>query len=297
MKIRFPKALVAIAAACGLAAAPASAQPRDADPALWVMRDADTTIYLFGTVHLLPKDLAWFDEAIADAFNASDELKLEILPVDNPASLGPLVMKFALDPNGRNMAQRLSKDDHAAYVKALNEIGLPADQLEPFEPWFVTLQAVALMYAKAGYDPALGGEQILTQAARKAGKTITAFETPEQQFAMLDATPETEQLIGVRDLASRRGESLLVMSKIIEQWARGDAKEAGHLMNKEMKQTPETARILLTERNVRWAAALKDRLSRPGTVFVAVGAGHLTGKNSVQNLLASKGIKVDRVRY
>ncbi len=297
MKIRFPKALVAIAAACGLAAVPASAQPRDADPALWVMRDADTTIYLFGTVHLLPQDLAWFDEAIVDAFNASDELKLEILPVDNPASLGPLVMKFALDPKGRNMAQRLSKDDHAAYVKALNEIGLPADQLEPFEPWFVTLQAVALMYAKAGYDPALGGEQILTAAARKAGKTITAFETPEQQFAMLDATPEAEQLIGVRDLASRRGESLLVMSKIIEQWARGDAKEAGHLMNKEMKQTPETARILLTERNVRWAAALKDRLSRPGTVFVAVGAGHLTGKNSVQNLLASKGIKVDRVRY
>lgn len=68
-------------------------------------------------------------------------------------------------------------------------------------------------------------------------------------------------------------------------------------MNEEMKQTPETARILLTERNVRWAAELKDRLSRPGVVFVAVGAGHLTGENSVQNLLTKHGIKVERVRY
>ena len=297
MKIRLKKSLVAIAAACGLAATPAFAKPVDADPALWVMRDADTTIYLFGTVHLLPKNLSWFDEGIADAFKASDELKLELLPVDNPASLGPLVMKYAMDPNGRTMAQRLSKEDHASYVKALSEIGLPADQLEPFEPWFIGLQAVALMYAKAGYDPTSGGEQILTAAARKAGKTITAFETPEQQFAMLDATPEAEQLVGVRDLTKRREEALLVISKMIEQWARGDAEGTGRLMNEEMKQTPETARILLTERNVRWAAELKDRLSRPGVVFVAVGAGHLTGDNSVQNLLTKHGIKVERVRY
>lgn len=297
MKIRLKKSLVAIAVACGLAAAPAFAKPVDADPALWVMRDADTTIYLFGTVHLLPKHLSWFDEGIADAFKASDELKLELLPVDNPASLGPLVMKYAMDPKGRTMAQRLSKEDHASYVKALSEIGLAADQLEPFEPWFIGLQAVALMYAKAGYDPTSGGEQILTEAARKAGKTITAFETPEQQFAMLDATPEAEQLVGVRDLSKRREEALLLISKMIEQWARGDTEGTGRLMNEEMKQTPETARILLTERNVRWAAELKDRLSRPGVVFVAVGAGHLTGENSVQNLLTKHGIKVERVRY
>jgi uncharacterized protein YbaP (TraB family) len=297
MKIRLPKSFIAIAAACGFMSSPALAEPKDADPALWVMRDADTTIYLFGTVHLLPKGLVWFDEAIADAFNASDELKLELLPIDNPASLGPLVMKYAMDPNGRTMSQRLSKEDHTSYVKALTEIGLPADQLESLEPWFIGLQAVSLMYVKAGYDPSLGGEQILTQAARNAGKTITAFETPEQQFAMLDATPETEQLVGVRNLASRREEGLSLISKMIEQWARGDSEETGRLINEEMKQTPETARVLLTERNVRWAAELKDRLASPGVVFVAVGAGHLTGENSVQNLLSKKGLKVDRVAY
>jgi hypothetical protein len=261
------------------------------------MRDADTTVYLFGTVHFLPKDLAWFDEAVADAFAASDELRMELLPVDDPASLGPLILKLAVDPKGRTMAQRMSPEDHAAYVKAMKDLGLPAAQLEPLEPWFIGVQAVSLMYVKAGYDPKSGAEEVLTQAARKAGKTITAFETPEQQFAMLDSTPEAEQLIGVRDLANGQDEALKMFSTLLGHWARGEAEETGRLMNEEMKETPETARILLTDRNARWAADLKARMDRPGVVFVAVGAGHLTGKDSVQDLLARDGLKVERILY
>lgn len=291
--------LAALAGALALAA-PAfadTAKPRDADPALWVMRDADTTVYLFGTVHFLPKDLAWFDEAVADAFAASDELRMELLPVDDPASLGPLILKLAVDPKGRTMAQRMSPEDHAAYVKAMKDLGLPAAQLEPLEPWFIGVQAVSLMYVKAGYDPKSGAEEVLTQAARKAGKTITAFETPEQQFAMLDSTPEAEQLIGVRDLANGQEEALKMFSTLLGHWARGEAEETGRLMNEEMKETPETARILLTDRNARWAADLKARMDRPGVVFVAVGAGHLTGKDSVQDLLARDGLRVERILY
>jgi uncharacterized protein YbaP (TraB family) len=291
--------LAALAGALALAAPAFADAPkaRDADPALWVVRDADTTVYLFGTVHLLPKDLAWFDEAVADAFNASDELRMELLPVDDPASLAPLIMKLAVDPQGRTMAQRLTPEDHAAYVKAMNEVGLPAGQLEPLEPWFISVQAAAVMYMKAGMDPKSGSEEVLTQAARKSGKRITAFETPEQQFSMLDSTPEAEQLRGIRDIAYRRDESLAMMTRLIDHWTRGEADETGRLMNEEMKSTPETARILLTERNARWAKDLKARMDSPGVVFVAVGAGHLAGKDSVQDLLARDGLKVERVLY
>ena len=150
---------------------------------------------------------------------------------------------------------------------------------------------------KAGLDPKSGAEEVLTQAARKAGKSITAFETPEQQFTMLDSTPEAEQLAGVRDLAHRREEGLAMMSKMIDHWTRGESEETGRLMNEDMKDTPETARILLTERNARWAKDLKARMDQPGVVFVAVGAGHLTGENSVQALLERDGLKVERVAY
>lgn len=297
MKRKLVSRLAALVAALGLAASPALGAPRDGDPALWVVRDADTTIYLFGTVHALPKDIAWFDEAVATAFKASGELKMELLPVEDPASLGPIIMKLAVDPNGRTMAQRLAPEDHAAYVRVLREIGLPAEQLEPLEPWFVAIQATVLMSMKAGIDPKYGAETVLTEAARKAGKTITAFETPEQQFAILDAIPEAEQLAGIRDLVHRRDEGMKMMSQLIDHWARGEAEEAGRLMNDEMKETPEMSRLLLTERNLRWAADLKTRLYRPGVVFVAVGAGHLTGEGSVQSLLQKEGLTVERIVY
>jgi len=294
----FSRSLMSLAAALSLVAAPAFAAPsRDADPALWVMRDADTTVYLFGTVHLLPAGLSWFDDAVAKAFDASDELQMEILPVEDPASLAPLIMKLAVDPKGRTMAQRLSSDDHAAYRNALIHIGLPADQLEPLEPWFVALQASVLLYVKAGFDQKLGADEILTQAAKKAGKKLTAFETPEEQFSILDSTPEAEQLIGIRDLTYKSDQQMALLDKVLDHWAQGKAEEAGQLLNEEMKSTPETVRLLLTERNARWAKQLQVRMAQPGTVFVAVGAGHLAGANSVQDYLTRAGFKIERISY
>ena len=287
-----------LAAALSLVAAPALAAPsRDADPALWVMRDADTTVYLFGTVHLLPAGLTWFDDAVAKAFDASDELQMEILPIQDPASLAPLIMKLAVDPKGRTMAQRLSPQDHEAYRKALIQIGLPVDQLEPMEPWFVALQASSLLYRKAGYDPQLGAEKVLIEAAKKAGKKLTAFETPEEQFSILDSTPEAEQLIGIRDLTYKSDQQMALLNKILDHWAQGKAEEAGQLLNEEMKSTPETVRLLLTDRNARWAKQLQARMAQPGTVFVAVGAGHLAGANSVQDYLTRAGFKIERLSY
>lgn len=293
------RVLTALAVALALAA-PALAEaprPHDADPALWVVRDADTTVYLFGTVHFLPKDTVWFDDAVADAFNASDELRMEILPVEDPSALAPLILKLAVDPKGRTMAQRLSPQDHAAYVKALAEIGLPAAPLEPLEPWFVAVQAASVMYMKSGLDPKTGAEEVLTEAARRSGKAITAFETPEQQFAMLDSTPETEQVQGVLDFAHHREESVALMMQMVGHWARGEADETGRLMNEDMKDAPETSRILLKERNARWAADLKQRMERPGVVFVAVGAGHLAGQDNLRDFLGKEGLKVERVPY
>ena len=47
--------LSAALAACG-SAAPAAPE---AKPAMWKLSDPDTTIYLFGTLHVQPSDLKW----------------------------------------------------------------------------------------------------------------------------------------------------------------------------------------------------------------------------------------------
>ena len=96
-------ALAQAPAPAGRRAAPAAAPLPDADPALWVVRDADTTIYLFGTFHLLD-GRPWFNDEVKTAFDASDELVMEAILPEDPAALQPMVLRYAIDPSGRTLS-------------------------------------------------------------------------------------------------------------------------------------------------------------------------------------------------
>src|SRR6476659_80940 len=80
-------------------AAPAAALP-DAEPAMWVVKDKDTTIYLFGTFHALDGKHAWFNDEVKQAFDASDDVVLEIITPDDPAQMLPSLKRFAFTPPG-----------------------------------------------------------------------------------------------------------------------------------------------------------------------------------------------------
>ncbi len=278
------------------APAPATAVV-DADPALWVVRDEDTTIYLFGTVHLLRPDMGWFDEAILEAFDASEELRLEVLLPEDPSYLARHALELARDPPGASLTDRLSSHQREIFLEAVQRMGLPVEQLEPFEPWFVSLQLAQLVALASGLDAAHGAEVVLTRAALAAGKSITAFETPEEQVAFLDGTPESEQIEGLIGVLEDPARAIAMVRELVDSWAAGNPERTGELLQEETRDAPNTRRIMLTERNHRWAQYIAQRLAQPGTVFVAVGAGHLAGPESVQDMLATLGISITRVAY
>jgi uncharacterized protein YbaP (TraB family) len=285
----------ALAAEPVAAAAPAAL--RDVDPALWVVKDKDTTIYLFGTVHLLKPGLSWFDDGVKSAFDKSDELRIEVVLPDDPASMAPLVLGKAVDQTGKTMSSRLNETQRATYTEGMKKLGLDPAQLEPFEPWFIGLQATMLMIGKAGYQPNSGAEEVLKTAAKSANKPIKGLETVEEQMGFLDGAPETEQIVSLMTIVEKPEEGMKSFDAIVESWGKGDIKKAGALLNEGMKLTPGTAQILLYGRNERWAEWIDNRLDQPGTVFVAVGAGHLAGKNSVQHYLGKRKLKAVRVKY
>ena len=86
------------------------------------------------------------------------------------------------------------------------------------------------------------------------------------------------------------------MGRMVDSWAKGDPAGLAKEMNDSLKDSPEVARVLLYQRNARWAGWIRQRMARPGTVFVAVGAGHLAGADSVQSMLSKRGLKVTRVQ-
>jgi len=288
--------LLTVALAASTAPA-AESMPADADPALWVVKDADTTLYLFGTVHLLRPGMSWFDEAVAEAFHASDELRMEVVLPENPLDLAPAVMQLAQYPPGRTLSGSLSESQRRAFQEGAARMGLPVEMLESFEPWFVSLQLAQLVALAAGLDPAHGAEALLAEAARASGKKISAFETAEQQMQFIDGTPEAEQIHGLLQVLEDPARAVADTNALLASWAAGDPEATGRLLQEETEGSPETRRALLTDRNRRWADYIAQRLDEPGSVFIAVGAGHLAGADSVQDFLRGRGITVERIVY
>ena len=277
-------------------AATTAAATVDADPALWVIKRGNATVYLFGTVHVLKPGLSWFDEEVKAAFDRSDRLILELPDVDEAASQ-PLVLKLATDTSGVPLTQKLPAADRAAYEKALAGLGIPTAAFDKFEPWFAAINLGLIPLLKLGYDPNSGAEKTLLAAAKKVHKPVAGFESLEQQLGYFDTMPERLQVkyLGetVKDLP-KAGETIDTM---VAQWAKGDPDGLDKTLNEGLNAQPELAKLLLADRNKRWAVVIDDLLSRPGTTFVAVGAGHLAGKDSVQNQLKRYGITATRVNY
>ena len=266
-----------------------------AEPALWKIQDADSTIYLFGTIHVLKPSTVWRSPRIDKALKDSGDLTLEIVGADDPAVMQPLVLKYGLDPN-----QPLSgKIDAAAFQKAsalAQAGGVPPQLLNAMRPWLAAVQLSLIPVVKAGYDPKSGVEPILAAEVKAAGKPESAFETPEQQirfFADLPVKTEVEFLSSTLDEAD---EGVDKIDKMVAAWAAGDIAALETEFVTEMKgQYPELYDLLITKRNQNWAGQLKTKLAGKGVSFVAVGSGHLVGPDSVQVQLSKLGVKAERV--
>jgi len=281
--------------ACGQATAPA-AQLQDADPALWVVKDKDTTVYLFGTIHMLKPGLSWFDEAVKTAFDRSGELVLEMVKPSD-AEMQQLVMTQGVNPTGPTLTEQLPADKRAAYIKALTDNGLPAGAFDRLKPWLAGMTLSLIPIQKAGYDPEQGPETVLAAAAKAAGKPVIGLETPAQQigyFGSLSQGAQMQFLGATLDELPKTSETL---GRMVDGWSRGDPAVVATIMNDALKESPEVEKVLLVDRNVRWAEWIKARMAKPGTVFVAVGAGHLAGPASVQAQLAKLKVKSERVAY
>ncbi|MEO1048523.1 MAG: TraB/GumN family protein [Pseudomonadota bacterium] len=285
-----------------LAASPSIAQdqsqetePEAAGPALWKVADEDTTIYLFGTVHALPDDVEWYDEDISEALASSDTLVTEIsLEAGGDAAAQQVMMEKALLTDGTTLRSLLSEEQTAAYESALSDLGLPAAAFDQFEPWLASITLTMLPLLKEGYSPESGVEKVLVG---KAGNiTKDALETTEFQVNVFDSLPQDKQITLLMETVEGVDEIKPLIDAMVAEWIEGDADALAELMNEGLTD-PQLAEVLLYSRNANWAEWIDQRLdSTPGTVFIAVGAGHLAGEKSVQDLLEDRDIEVERLQ-
>lgn len=266
-----------------------------AEPALWVVQDEDSTIYLVGTVHLLKPETVWRTPKIEKAIADSKELWLEIVEVDDPAAMAPLMQKYGLDP-AKPLSSKLTPAQNAKLQATAAKYGMSAANLEVFRPWLAALVLTVAPLQAAGYDQNAAVDKLIKAQAVKEGDAVKAFETVEQQVRFFAELPEADQIAFLEQALDDADRGADLLDRLAAAWAAGDVETLGELMNTEMKEaSPALYDRLLTQRNIRWADQIQIMLKGSGTHLVAVGGGHLAGPDSVQAQLAKRGVKAERL--
>ncbi len=273
------------------------ALPALATPALWEAHSGHSTMYLFGTVHLLPGHTGWRSPVLDKALADSGTLYIEITD-DDPVHVQLLVLKYGTDLQ-QPLSSRLNPGDRNRLQRAVRIAALPGGEalLEPMKPWLAALTLSMAPLLKAGLDPKSGVDKQLKAQFEAAGKPVRGLETSEEQIRFFaDMKPKT-QLAFLRSVLKDYGQQMTELRQLVAQWDRGDVAAIDRTADLKMRKTsPAIYQRLIAQRNRRWGTKLADIMRTPGTYFVAVGAAHLAGPDSVQKQLRSRGIQVRRVQ-
>lgn len=273
--------------------APATVE-KPAHPALWKVADADTTIYLFGTIHLLPEGIDWYKGAVAQAFEKADLLVTEIPETPDDVSAA-MLLKHGTLPPGQTMRAGMTDSERASYEAAMLKSGLPPTAFDRYKPWFAAVVLATLPLQREGFNLANGVEHQLDTRNKALGRDRIGLETLDYQLSIFNSFGPEVQKHYLFEVIKAEPTIKDDVAKMIAAWAKGDAAELAALLNAE-EEDPAMYQALLTNRNKAWAQWIGQRLDQPGTVFIAVGAGHLGGKDSVQDILAQQGHQAARVQ-
>lgn len=300
--------LVALLASAATAVFAATASAQTPGLPMWVIKDADSTIYMTGTVHMLPQGLKWDSEKLTQAMKDSTELWLELPmgsdPMKTAMAMAPTLMKYALS-TGKPLSSLLTPEEKAALDAKIKKSDLPPETsmvVNMMKPWYATLLVGISPLMAAGFDPEAGIDVKIAKMAETEGDAIKGFESFEDQIKILSAGTEEQQLEGLRqalkqtdaevEAATKRGEVAFTA------WANGDldtlAAYFADAVNTAELGDSKTIDALLKNRNENWAGQIETMLKGSGTHFIAVGAGHLVGPDSVQERLKLRGISTSR---
>ena len=272
-----------------------SALPAAAEPALWAIHSAKSTIYLFGTVHILPPDADWETPHITKAFDASGDVWLEITDEDSPTLL-PLMRQLGFDAQ-HPMSSLLSKAELAKIDAAAKGFGLPGEQaIDTMRPWQAALALTVLPIQQAGYDATKGVDHVLKGQAIQAGKTLHGFETAEKQLHFFADLPPAQEKLLLDSTLDEIADGPTKIEESVRAWLAGDVDSFDQLFLEfsEPKYRP-LYKVLIIDRNRAWAKQIAEMAKTgSGTTFIAVGAGHLAGPDSLIVALDRLGIEAER---
>lgn len=272
--------------------------PTCAAPALWVVRDADSEIYLFGTLHALSPDARWrtraYDAAYARADTVWFETDLESL---DATALRGLIARHGVDAD-RTLSQKLGHRELKALKPLLAKGRVDIRQVDHLRPWAAALLLSTQPMLARGATGETGADLVMTRVTRRQTKTLRTFETLEDQVRMFASLPEPVEVAYLAEVIRdrtvppwRRGPSLE------KAWIAGDLGRLSPALVGAMRaESPAFYDALLRRRSRAWAQTLAEEMAGQGVQMVNVGALHMMGDDGLPALMRARGYEVVRVQ-
>ncbi len=307
------KLVVGAAAICAAAlvallfvVAPVTARETAANPALWKIAGQKGDIYLFGSIHILPKGLHWKRPELEAALQRAQRLVFEV-DLDeamNPAATMGIVTQLGFLPSDKSLRKMLAPEYRLKLDELATSLGLPPASVDRMRPWLaaITLTSLSLVKQSSKNGKPVDPNAIATEVAgvdmqlwmwgKEAGKERGALESTESQLRIFAELPESQQLqllVSTLKDISKQGS----LDRLLDAWRRGDVAALDRGLHGELSDFPALQKAIFHDRHVKWLPQIERMIADGKTQVIIVGAGHLVGGDSLIAMLRAKGIKIE----
>ena len=266
-------------------------------PPVWVVKGHDSTVVLFGSVHLLPPGTDWRPEALKQALAKADEVWFEApMGAADQAETSRDAQAKAFLPAGQTLRPMLSEAGRRRLTAVAKLLGAPEAQFDPLRPWYAELLIQLGLFHMVGADRDEGVELQLWSGLAPTARRVT-LETPEQQIGFFADAPMNEQLASLEQTLKDVPNARRDYDKMLKAWLGGDIRGLDKEVVEPLKKSsPALYARVVSQRNARWVQALDERLKGKGETVMVVGMGHLIGPDGVPARLRAQGFEVDGPR-
>ena len=274
-----------------------NAAPPRVTPALWRVHSGTSTVYLFGSLHILPSGYHWTTPEIEQAMSASDLFIFEV-PVDEAALQDEkaFIVEHGLLPPHQSLRSVLTANEFQVYSAVLRRAGLKPEHFEHYRPWLAAVMVGLAYLHRDDLVMLKGADDDLMAYARDHGKKSVYLESIREQMQLLTAGDDNGHLKALKNLILSLPQSRMQERELFETWSSGDSARFDALLEAYFKDRPEAREFLVGRRNRDWLGPLKEALARAeSTAMMTVGAAHMGGADGLLALLCGEGYEVERV--
>ena len=279
-----------------IAAAPDTQARAFPHPAIWRVHHGQGTLYLFGSLHILPNTLSWKSPEVDAAMHAAEVFMFEV-PVDarTLAAEKDFIVRNGILPRGATLRAALSQDQYRTYSTILKGAGLNAQLFDRYRPWLASVMVGLAYLHRQDFTNLKGADDVLIAYAQSQGKQLRYFENIEQQLGLLTRIDDAVQIKALRDLIDTLPQAREHEAELLDSWAKGDANRLATLIDGYFAGHPDAKKLLIEDRNRAWLPRIEALLESGSTSLVTVGAAHVGGDTGLVQDLCAEGYDVERL--